>query len=135
VNELAELVGLDPGALGRRTRELSGGQLKRLSLARALGVDPRVLILDEPFTGLDVSLQAQIANLLTDVQAERQLTCLYISHDLTMVSHLADEVAVLDKGRMVERGPVEQVLRAPRANATRALIEASRRFTLSEPPG
>jgi len=124
VDRLAESVGLDPAALSRRTPEFSGGQLRRLNLARALGVEPQLLILDEPFSGLDVSLQAQIANLLAEIQRRRRLACLYISHDLEMIARLADEVAVLDRGRIVERGPVERVLLDPREAPTRALVEA-----------
>jgi ABC-type glutathione transport system ATPase component len=123
-DRLAERVGLDRGALERRVLELSGGQLKRLNLARALAAEPRVLLLDEPFSGLDVSLQAQIANLLLELQREADLAFLYISHDLSLVSRLADEVMVLERGRVVERGLIESVLQEPQATATRALLAA-----------
>lgn len=125
VDELAELVGIGIADLDRRARDFSGGQLKRLNLARALVVEPGLLILDEPFSGLDVSLKAQVANLLAAIQRRRRLACLHISHDLAMVSHLADEVIVLDAGRIVERGAVDDVLTRPSEPPTRRLIAAS----------
>ncbi len=124
LEELAELVGLRATDLDRRARDFSGGQLRRLNLARALSIEPSVLILDEPFTGLDLSLQAQVANLLTTIQRRRGPACLHISHDLAMVSHLADEVIVLDAGRIVERGDIDEVLSHPAAPPTRRLIAA-----------
>lgn len=124
VDELAEQMGLGAAELERPARNFSGGQLKRLGLARALAIEPSVLILDEPFSGLDVSLKAQVANLLQEILEHRPLACLHISHDLGMVSHVADELVVLDGGRIVERGPVERLLSRPAAEPTRRLIDA-----------
>ncbi len=124
MEELAELVGLPVEALARRARDFSGGQLKRLNLARAMSIEPSVLILDEPFSGLDVSLKAQVANLLDSLLRARRAACLHISHDLSMVAHLADEVIVLDAGGIVERGSVDEILTHPAAPATRRLVAA-----------
>jgi ABC-type glutathione transport system ATPase component len=122
--ELMETVGL-PSALGeRRPRELSGGQRQRLAIARALAVLPRLLILDEAFSGLDASIQAQIAVLLQDLRGRHGLTYLYISHDLALMARLAREVAVLFEGRIVERDSVERLFADPRHPHTQALIAA-----------
>lgn len=127
--ELMEMVGL-PAAWGdRRPLELSGGQRQRLAIARALAVEPRLLILDEAFTGLDASIQAQIAGLLGEVRGRHGLTYLQISHDLALMSVLADEVAILFEGRVVERGTTARIFAEPRHPHTRALVAA-----LAEPP-
>lgn len=124
VAAVTEAVGLDVDGLGRRPLDFSGGQRQRLVIARALGADPEVLILDEAFSGLDLSVQARIANLLTGLQERLGLAFLCISHDLRMVRHLADELAVLVGGRIVERGPLGRLLDDPRHPFTRRLVAA-----------
>ncbi|MGW0594061.1 ATP-binding cassette domain-containing protein [Streptosporangium sp. NPDC002607] len=120
---LAE-VGLDPELAGRHPHQLSGGQRQRVGMARALALSPDLLVLDEPVTALDVSVQAQIINLLLRLQEERGLGYLFISHDLAVVSAVAHRVAVMHAGRLVETGPAEQVLGRPSHDYTRALVAA-----------
>jgi peptide/nickel transport system ATP-binding protein len=122
--ELMEMVGLVAGLAERRPLDLSGGQRQRLALARALAVEPRLLILDEAFTGLDASIQAQIASMVEDLRRERGLTCLCISHDLALMSVIADEVAILFEGRVVERAPAARLFARPEHPHTRALVAA-----------
>ena len=105
--------------------ELSGGQRQRLVLARALAVEPRLLVLDESFAGQDLSIQARIANLLLDLRSATGLTQVVVSHDMSLVRRLADRVAVLEKGRLVECGEPERMFAEPRHPHTRALIEAT----------
>jgi len=124
IADLLNEVGLPPEALGRYPHEFSGGQRQRIAIARALAVNPRLIVCDEPTSALDVSVQAQILNLLRSLQARRGLAYLFITHNIAVVDYLAHEVAVMYQGRIVERGPVDQVLRAPTHPYTRQLLAA-----------
>jgi ABC-type glutathione transport system ATPase component len=117
-------VGLDPGLLQRYPHELSGGQKQRLAIARALATGPELLVADEPVSSLDVSLQAQILRLLMELRDRRGLTMVFISHDLALVHHLCDQVAVMSAGEIVEQGAPLQVLRQPSHPYTRTLLAA-----------
>ncbi|MCC6406031.1 MAG: ABC transporter ATP-binding protein [Planctomycetes bacterium] len=117
-------VGLEPATAARFPHELSLGQAQRACLARALASEPELLVLDEPTSALDVGLQAQIVNLLFASARARELALLFVSHDLDLVGHVAERVLVLERGRIVEAGAVEQVLDAPRHEHTRALVRA-----------
>ena len=118
-------VGLSPGMFGRLPAQLSGGQRQRLAIARALALEPKLLILDEALSALDCSVQAQIANLLMELQRNLGMTYLFITHDLAMAAHLADEIAVMNRGRIVEQGPTQRVLQHPTEEITKNLLAAT----------
>jgi oligopeptide/dipeptide ABC transporter ATP-binding protein len=125
VNELLRAVGLSPEMGQRYPHEFSGGQRQRIGLARAIALNPRLVVADEPVSALDVSVQAQILNLMKDLQAELGLSYLMISHDLAVVRYMADTIGVLYLGKLVEVGPAEQVFTAPSHPYTRALLDAA----------
>jgi peptide/nickel transport system ATP-binding protein len=122
---MLQAVGLDDSALRRYAHEFSGGQRQRIGIARALMLRPRFIVADEPVSALDVSIGAQIVNLLRDLQKEFQLTYLFISHSLPVVRYLATRIAVMKQGEIVELGATEQIVSAPRHEYTRALLAAT----------
>ena len=124
VRELLDMVGLDEGYLSRRPRDLSGGELQRVTIARALAVEPSVLVLDEPTASLDASVKALLVNLLADLQKRYGLTYVLITHELAVARYLADRVAVMYLGKVVETGDAEQVFDRPEHPYTRLLMEA-----------
>ena len=125
VVELFEMVGLDPATADRRPREFSGGQRQRLALARTLALNPSFIVADEAVSSLDVSVQAQVMNLLMDLQDRLSLTYLLIAHDLRLVEQICERVAVMYRGRIVEMGPATAVFGSPRHAYTHALLSAA----------
>jgi oligopeptide transport system ATP-binding protein len=124
VRRLLEVVGFNPNFTNRYPHEFSGGQRQRIGIARALALNPNLIVCDEPVSALDVSIQAQILNLLKDLQHEFGLTYLFIAHDLAVVRAMSDRIAVMNQGRLVEIGPAEEVYANPQDEYTQALLAA-----------
>jgi oligopeptide transport system ATP-binding protein len=124
VRRLLEVVGFNPNYTNRYPHEFSGGQRQRIGIARALALNPKLIVCDEPVSALDVSIQAQILNLLKDLQRDFGLTYLFISHDLAVVRTMSDEIAVMNQGELVEVGPAEEVYSQPKDEYTKALFAA-----------
>ncbi len=133
VTELLRAAGLDESALPRYPHEFSGGQRQRINIARALALRPDLIVLDEPLSALDVSVAAQIANLLRDLQRDFSLTYLFISHSMPMVRYLSNRIAVLHHGRMVEYGDAAQICAAPREPYTQTLLAATPEVRIVQP--
>jgi peptide/nickel transport system ATP-binding protein len=123
--ELLEVVGLPRASLERFPHQFSGGQRQRIAIARALMMEPEVIVADEAVSALDVSVQAQVLALLAEIQERRNLAVLFITHDLRVAAQICDEVMVMQRGRVVEDGPAAEVLASPRHEYTRALINAA----------
>jgi oligopeptide transport system ATP-binding protein len=124
VRQLLDVVGFNPSFTNRYPHEFSGGQRQRIGIARALALNPKLIVCDEPVSALDVSIQAQILNLLKDLQKEFRLAYLFIAHDLAVVRTMSDRIAVMNNGRIVELGPAEEVYTNPRDDYTKALVSA-----------
>ena len=126
-------VGLDPAAQDRYPHEFSGGQRQRVAIARAMVLKPRLVVLDEPTSALDMSVQAQIVDLLRDLQARHDLAYLFISHDLRVIRALADDVIVMQAGKVVEQGSAAKIFERPETAYTRALMAAAFNLEVVEP--
>ncbi len=124
VRQLLDVVGFDPTFTNRYPHEFSGGQRQRIGIARALALNPKLIVCDEPVSALDVSIQAQILNLLRDLQRDFGLTYLFIAHDLAVVRAMSDTIAVMNQGKIVEAGPAEQIYASPQNEYTKALLTA-----------
>ncbi|HSC93170.1 MAG TPA: ATP-binding cassette domain-containing protein [Gaiellaceae bacterium] len=124
IRELLDVVGFDPAFVNRYPHEFSGGQRQRIGIARALALNPKLIVCDEPVSALDVSIQAQILNLLKDLQDEFGLTYLFIAHDLAVVRAMSDRIAVMSRGKLVELGTAEEVYTKPHEEYTKALLSA-----------
>jgi oligopeptide/dipeptide ABC transporter ATP-binding protein len=132
VRRLLDLVGLPQSAINRFPHEFSGGQAQRIGIARALALDPSLIIADEPVSALDVSVQAQVINLLVDLKAELGLSYLFIAHDLSVVKHISDRIAVMYLGRIVEIGSADQIVHDPAHPYTEALLSAVPKPSIAE---
>ena len=132
IHALLDKVGLNRAFRERYPHQLSGGQRQRVAIARALILEPQVLLLDEPTSALDVSVRAQVLNLLNDLVRERGLTMIFVSHDLGVVRHLCDTVAVMSVGRIVERGKLADVYRDPQHVVTQELLRAIPRIRVDD---
>ena len=132
--QLMRLVGLDPDALERFPHQFSGGQRQRICIARALAMDPEILVADEPVSALDVSVQAQVLELIDDVRKRFNLAVLFITHDLRVAAQVCDRIAVMHKGEVVEEGTTAAVFAAPKHDYTRALFDSApgREFRVRE---
>jgi peptide/nickel transport system ATP-binding protein/oligopeptide transport system ATP-binding protein len=131
--ELITIVGLDPSILERRVHEFSGGQRQRISIARALSVCPRLLLMDEPTSALDVSVQGRILDLMLELQRRLGLTYIVVSHDVSVIRHIADTVAVMKDGQLVESGDASEVLTNANEPYTRSLISSVPRLLIEHP--
>jgi peptide/nickel transport system ATP-binding protein len=130
--EWLEMVGLPSGCGGKRALAFSGGQRQRLAIARALAARPKLLILDESFSGLDLVLQAQLCNLLLELRGRLDLTCILVSHDIALAARIADEFAVMDQGEIIEQAPTAKLLTHPVHPRSRELVEASLLLALQD---
>jgi len=124
--ELLRMVGLDEGVLERRPIEFSGGQRQRICIARALASEPKFIVLDEPISSLDLTIQAQMLDLFLELKNKLKLTYIFISHNLAVIRHIADSVIVMERGRIVDRGSTDSIFNQPASRYTRILLEAAK---------